>query len=135
VGFPGETEEQFLDSLSAIKEFELDYSNTAAYSPREKTVAAKWVDKFVPEEIKKERLFRLNEINKKATIASNKKFVGEILEVLVEGEKEENGRRILTARTENNKIAHFESQTAQIGDFVNIKITEGLNWCVKGVVV
>ena len=60
-GFPGETEEQFEETLTAIDEFELDYSNTAAYSPREKTVAAKWVDKFIPEEVKTERLKRLND--------------------------------------------------------------------------
>ncbi|MFQ8625464.1 MAG: radical SAM protein, partial [Candidatus Gastranaerophilaceae bacterium] len=46
-GFPGETEEQFVETLTAIDEFELDYSNVAAYSPREKTVAAKWVDKYI----------------------------------------------------------------------------------------
>ena len=60
-GFPGETEEQFEETLMAIDEFELDYSNTAAYSPREKTVAAKWVDKFIDEDVKTERLARLNE--------------------------------------------------------------------------
>ena len=59
-GFPGETEEQFVETLTAIDEFELDYSNVAAYSPREKTVAAKWVDKYIPEDIKNERFQRLN---------------------------------------------------------------------------
>lgn len=59
-GFPGETEEQFEDTLTAIDEFELDYSNVAAYSPREKTVAAKWVDKYIPDDVKDERFQRLN---------------------------------------------------------------------------
>ena len=49
-GFPGETEEQFVETLTAMEEIGLDYSNTAAYSPREKTVAAKWVDKFIDED-------------------------------------------------------------------------------------
>ena len=131
-GFPGETEEQFEDTLSAIKELQLDYSNTAAYSPREKTVAAKWIEKFIPEEIKYERLERLNEVNKQASIASNKKFVGETLEVLVEGVKEKDGKRQITSRAGNNKIVHFESNTAQIGDFVNVKIDAASLWCIKG---
>ena len=75
-GFPGETEEQFEDTLSAIDEFELDYCNVAAYSPREKTVAAKWVDKFIPEDVKTERLKRLNDKNKDCCLKSNKKYVG-----------------------------------------------------------
>ena len=131
-GFPGETEEQFQDTLSAIKELQLDYSNTAAYSPRERTIAAKWTDKFLSEEIKYERLDRLNEVNKEACIESNKRFIGETLEVLVEDIKERDGKRIITSRAGNNKIVHFESNTAQIGDFVNVKIEKASMWCVKG---
>ncbi len=131
-GFPGETEEQFNDTLTAIKELKLDYSNTAAYSPREKTIAAKWVEKYIPEEVKKERLERLNNINKQACTESNKRFIGETLEVLVEDIKEKNGKRIITSRAGNNKIVHFESPTAQIGDFVNVKIEQASMWCVKG---
>lgn len=71
-GFPGETEEQFEETLTAIDEFELDYSNTAAYSPREKTVAAKWVDKFIDEDVKTERLARLNEKVRENCLKSNK---------------------------------------------------------------
>lgn len=71
-GFPGETEEQFVETLTAMEEIGLDYSNTAAYSPREKTVAAKWVDKFIDEDTKFERLARLNEQNRKCCLASNK---------------------------------------------------------------
>lgn len=134
-GFPGETEEQFQDTLSAIEELGLDYSNTAAYSPRERTVAAKWIDKFLSEEVKKERLNRLNNTNKKACIASNKRFIGEVLNVLVEEEKMEDNKRILTARAENNKIVHFESKSVQIGDFCNVKIKQASTWCVKGELV
>ena len=61
-GFPGETEEQFEDTLTAIEELGLDYSNTAAYSPREGTVAAKWTDKFLDEKTKKERLANIVEL-------------------------------------------------------------------------
>ena len=131
-GFPGETEEQFQDTLSAIKNLKLDYSNTAAYSPRAKTVAAKWTDKFIDEQTKKERLERLNAVNKEATFESNKRFIGETLEVLVEEVKEKDGKRIITSRAGNNKIVHFESATAQIGDFTSVKIEHASIWCVKG---
>src|SRR5574344_2744397 len=87
-GFPGETEDQFTDTLTAMEELELDYSNTAAYSPREKTVAAKWIDKFIDEDTKTERLARLNEQNRKCCLASNKKYLtGEFVNVKITGVK------------------------------------------------
>ena len=82
-GFPGETEEQFEETLSAIDEFELDYSNLASYSPREKTVAARWVDKFIPEDVKDERFQRLNKKVQENCLKSNKKYVGRTMEVLI----------------------------------------------------
>ena len=75
-GFPGETEEQFEETLTAIDEFELDYCNVAAYSPREKTVAAKWTDKFIPEDVKDERFQRLNKKIQENCLKSNLKYVG-----------------------------------------------------------
>ncbi len=131
-GFPGETEEEFQDTLSAIDELELDYSNTAAYSPREFTKAGKMTDKFIPENIKYERLERLNEKNKEACIKSNKKFIGKILNVLVENITLKNGKRILNARAGNNKIVHFEDNSKNIGDFTNVKITKAQTWCLYG---
>lgn len=134
-GFPGETEEQFNDTLSAIDEFELDYSNTAAYSPREKTKAARWVDKFIDEETKMKRLAILNEKNREACIKSNKKFVGKILEVLIESAEKRNGKTILTSRARNNKIVHFEGSEDLIGTFQNTKITGASTWHLFGELV
>lgn len=134
-GFPGETEEQFLDTLSAIDEFEFDYCNTAAYSPREFTKAAKMTDKFIPEEEKKNRLVRLNDKNKEACLKSNKAYVGKILEVLIESETNKKGKIMLTGRARNNKLVHFESKEHKIGDFVDIKITKAQTWCLYGVKV
>lgn len=133
-GFPGETNEQFYDTLQAIEEFEIDYSNTAAYSPRENTVAARWVDKFIDEKTKKERLKILNDKNKEAVINSNKKCLGKILKVLVEGFKqnEENGKIILNSRAENNKIVHFEGDKNLVGIFVDVKINSYSTWCLFG---
>ncbi len=130
-GFPGETEEQFYDTLSAIEEFELDYSNTAAYSPRELTVAAKWTDKFIDEQTKKERLKILNDKNKEAVINSNKKCVGKTLNVLVESFKEnEDGQIVLNSRAENNKIVHFNGEKNLVGTFQKVKIKDYSTWCL-----
>lgn len=134
-GFPGETEEEFLDTLSAIDELGLDYSNTAAYSPREFTKAGKMVDKFLSEEIKYERLERLNEKNREACLKSNEKFVGKTLKVLVESITEKNGKRVLNSRADNNKIVHFEAANCAIGDFVNVKIDKAQTWCLYGEIV
>jgi len=131
-GFPGETEEQFLDTLSAMEELELDYSNTAAYSPREKTVAARWVDKFIDEDTKFERLARLNEQNRKCCLASNKKFVGRTMEVLVESFENHKGKNIITGRTRNNKIVHIPYNVDITGEFVNAKITGCKTWYLNG---
>ena len=131
-GFPGETEEQFEETLTAIDEFELDYSNTAAYSPREKTVAAKWVDKFIPEEVKTERLKRLNDKVKENCLKSNKKFIGRELEVLIENFENHKGQNVITGRTRNNKIVHIPCEKDMTGEFVMAKITGVKTWYLKG---
>ena len=131
-GFPGETEEEFQDTLDAIDELELDYSNTAAYSPRIFTKAGKMTDKFLSEEVKYERLERLNEKNREVCLKSNKKFIGKTLKVLVEGKTEKDGKILLNSRADNNKIVHFEDNSKNIGDFASVKITKAQTWCLYG---
>ena len=131
-GFPGETEEEFQDTLNAIDELELDYSNTAAYSPRVFTKAGKMTDKFLSEEVKYERLERLNEKNREVCLKSNEKFIGKVLNVLIESKTEKEGKTILNSRADNNKIVHFEDSTKNVGDFVNVKITKAQTWCLYG---
>jgi len=131
-GFPGETEEQFQETLDVMKELELDYSNTAAYSPREKTVAANWKELFLSEEVKCERLVRLNNQTKANCVESNKKYIGRELEVLAETFEEHKGQNVLTGRTRNNKIVHIQSDKNLIGEFVNVKITGAKTWYLKG---
>ena len=131
-GFPSETEEEFQDTIKMIKELSLDYSNTAAYSPRPNTPAGKMVDKFIPDDIKKRRLFELNEAVKEASFNSNKKYTGKILKVLVEKEKFENNKRILEGRLRNNKVVHFESDKYKVGDFVSVKLNKASTWCLFG---
>ena len=134
-GFPGETEEQFQDTLSAIDEFELDYSNTAAYSPREKTVAAKWVDKYITEKEKTERLARLNQKVQENCLKSNKKYLGREMEVLIEGVENHKGTNIITGRTRNNKIVHIPCDTDRTGEFLTVKITGCKTWYLNGELV
>ncbi|MDO5306549.1 MAG: tRNA (N6-isopentenyl adenosine(37)-C2)-methylthiotransferase MiaB [bacterium] len=132
-GFPSETEEQFENTLKAMAELELDYSNTAAYSPREKTVAAKWVDLYVPEDVKTERLARLNEHNRACCLKSNQKYVGREMEVLIEKfEIRKNGATVITGRTRNNKIVHIPYDKDITGEFVNVKITKARTWYLNG---
>ena len=132
-GFPGETEEQFQNTLKAMTELELDYSNTAAYSPREKTVAAKWVDLYIPEDVKTERLARLNEHNRECCLKSNQKYVGRKMEVLIE--KFENDKNIISGRTRNNKIVHIPYDKDITGELINVKITSARTWYLRGEII
>lgn len=134
-GFPGETEEQFENTLKAMTELELDYSNTAAYSPREKTVAAKWVDKYIDDKTKTERLARLNEHNRECCLRSNKKYIGRTMEVLVEKFETRKGKNVITGRTRNNKIVHIPYDNDITGEFVNAKITNARTWYLNGEII
>lgn len=129
-GFPGETEEEFQDTLSAIEELEIDYSNTAIYSPRPFTKAGRMTDIFIPDEIKEERFQRLHETNCKVTLKSNQKLVGKTYEVLCECQKTKKGKKMMNARTRTNKLVHFESDKDLTGEFVNVKITKAQTWCL-----
>ena len=131
-GFPSETEEQFVETLTAIDEFELDYCNVAAYSPREKTVAAKWTDKFIPEDIKNERFQRLNKKIQENCLKSNLKYTGREMEVLVESFYEHKGQMINSGKTRNFKTVHIPCNKDLTGQFVNAKITGVKTWYLKG---
>lgn len=125
-GFPSETEEEFLDTIKAIDELELDYSNTAAYSPRPITKAGKMTDKFIDEETKKKRLQILNDKVKAASLKSNEKYIGKTLEILIDEVKD----GVYQGRTRNNKVVHLtDNKTYNIGDFVNAKIERVSTWC------
>lgn len=128
-GFPSETEEEFNDTLKIIDELQLDYSNTAAYSPRPFTPAGKMTDKFIPDEEKKKRLQILNEKVKEATLKSNEKYIGETLEVLIDSVKD----GVYQGRAGNNKVVHLkDDKPYKIGDFVNAKIERVSTWCCFG---
>jgi tRNA-2-methylthio-N6-dimethylallyladenosine synthase len=133
VGFPGETEEQFEDTLSLVKEVGYDSAFTFIYSPREGTPAAAMEDN-VSEEVKKKRLQRLNETINELSRMKNEALRNDVVEVMVEGESK-NNPDVLAGRTRTNKLVHFKGSKDLIGKFVNIKITEPQTWLLKGDIV
>lgn len=130
VGFPGETEEQFEDTLSLVREVGYDSAFTFIYSPRAGTPAADMEDN-VPESVKKERLARLNELVAEQSLAANRKLVGQTVEVLVEGASK-NNPDILSGRTRGNKLVHFRGPVSLTGTFVQVKITDTQTWYLNG---
>ncbi|WP_438432524.1 tRNA (N6-isopentenyl adenosine(37)-C2)-methylthiotransferase MiaB [Gorillibacterium sp. sgz500922] len=130
VGFPGETEEQFEETLSLVREVGFDSAFTFIYSPREGTPAASMPDD-IAEEDKKRRLQRLNETLNEFSLSGNEKLRGQTVEVLVEGESKQNPD-ILAARTRTNKLVHFAGPKELIGRLVQVRITEPQTWLLRG---
>jgi len=133
VGFPGETDEQFEDTLSLVREVGYDSAFTFIYSPREGTPAAGMEDN-VPMEVKKQRLYRLNEALNEFSKASNERLSGQIVEVLVEGESK-NNPDVLSGRTRTNKLIHFTGAQDLIGKMAYVKVTHAQTWVLKGKIV
>lgn len=129
VGFPGETYEEFKDTLSLIKEVEFTSLFTFIYSPRKHTPAAE-MDDPVPRSEKnkwfKELLDTQAQIAAKRTSSMN----GKTYRVLVEGEGKTEGT--LSGRTDENVIIEFEGAKELIGEFVGVKVTQNLTWVLKG---
>lgn len=132
VGFPTETQSQFEETMSIIDLIAFDYCNTALYSPRKQTPAAVWKDQ-IPQEIKKQRLYILNDKVKEFVKKSNEKCLGRNLEVLAETFEEKNGEIILSGKTRTDKIVHFPGDKSLIGTLAQVNITESSAWCLKGV--
>lgn len=132
VGFPGETEEDFEDTLDLVRRVQFDQAFTFVYNPRKGTPAARMPDQ-VPPEIKSRRIRELIDLQKEISLARNKAEEGRVHEVLVEGPSETNPAR-LTGRTRTNKTVVFEGSPAQIGTLVPVKIVEGKLTHLVGVV-
>ncbi len=131
VAFPGETEEDFEDTLDLVRRVGYEGAFTFIYSPREGTPAAKLPNPLTEDE-KKQRLLKLNEVINEGYLQGNKRFEGETLEVLVEGCSEKNSST-LTGYTENNKLVNFEGEESLIGKLVKVKIEKAYSWHLKGV--
>ncbi|MBT2637054.1 tRNA (N6-isopentenyl adenosine(37)-C2)-methylthiotransferase MiaB [Bacillus sp. ISL-39] len=133
VGYPNETDEQFEDTLSLVREVGYESAYTFIYSPREGTPAAKMQDN-VPMEVKKERLQRLNALVNEQSAQSMKKYQNQIVEVLVEGESK-NNPDVLAGYTSKMKLVNFAGPKTAIGKIVKVRITKAKTWSLNGEMV
>lgn len=133
VGFPNETEEEFKDTLDVVKKVQFDQIYMFIFSPREGTVAAKMEDNVSYEE-KVDRLEKLKHIYEETLPMLNKKMIGNIYKVLVEGKSKTN-KDLYTGRSSQNKVVIFEADDALIGKVVDIKIDSEHLWYLKGTIV
>jgi len=130
VGFPGETKEQFENTLSLFKEIKFDMAYVAKYSKRPQTAAFKLKDDVSSQE--KERRWKfLTEILKKTALENNRKYIGKEVKVLIEKEKD----NFLIAKTRTYKTVKFKGEKNLVGQFVKVKIINASPWGLKGILI
>ncbi|MEP0918667.1 tRNA (N6-isopentenyl adenosine(37)-C2)-methylthiotransferase MiaB [Leptolyngbya sp. DQ-M1] len=123
VGFPGETEAQFQNTLKLVEEVGFDLINTAAYSPRPGTPAAVWEDQL-SEEVKADRLQRLNRLVSQTAAERSQRYAGRIEEVLVEAQNPKDPTQVM-GRTRGNRLTFFAGSIDELrGQLVKVRITE-----------
>ena len=133
VGFPEETEEDFQETLSLVRECKYDNAFTFVFSKREGTPACRLTDPVSQKE-KEERLQRLNEVVNRYFLENNKKLVGKEVEVLVEGISEK--KHMYYGYSDTNKLINFSSSHELTpGDLVMVKITDAKTWSLDGEVI
>ncbi len=130
VGFPGEEEEDFLDTANLLERARFDNAFSFLYSPRKNTVAAELADQITHQE-KERRLQRLNRIQHRISKEVNNYLTDKVVEVLAEGPSKSN-REVQTGRTRTNKLVHFNGSGNQTGKLVKVKITEVRTWNLAG---
>jgi tRNA-2-methylthio-N6-dimethylallyladenosine synthase len=130
VGFPGETQADFEDTLDVVKKVCFEQVFMFIYSRRVGTPADK-MENQVPEEIKHERFNRLKALVESQIELNNKKYIGTQQNVLVEGKSKTNSN-ILTGRTDTNKVVNFEGEETLIGNIVKMNIISEHMWYLKG---
>ena len=133
VGFPGETEEDFLETLSLAEECKYDNAFTFIFSKREGTPACLLKDE-VSEEEKEERLQRLNKVVNKYFLENNKKLLDRVVPVLVEGNSEK--KDMYYGYTDTNKLINFTAKReVEVGEIVSVKVTQAKTWSLDGELV
>ena len=130
VGFPGETEEDFEDTIDVVKQVNFEQIFMFIYSRRVGTRADKMKNQ-IPEDIKHKRFDRLKQVFEESVEENNKKYVGTTQKILVEGHSK-NNKDMLTGRTDTNKVVIFEGPEELIGKIINIKIVSEHKWYLKG---
>ena len=133
VGFPGETEAQFENTLKLVDEIGFDQLNTAAYSPRPGTPAAIW-DNQLSEQVKSDRLQRLNHLVATKAAERSQRYLGRIEEILVEDVNPKDAGQVM-GRTRGNRLTFFTGNIEELrGTFVKVKITEVRPFSLTGVI-
>ena len=122
VGFPGETEEDFLETMDVVEKVQYDSAFTFIYSRRTGTPAAS-MEGQVPEEVVKDRFDRLLKRVQEISAQKAGRYTGQVVEVLVEGENEHDAA-LVTGRMSNNSIVHFAADASLIGSLVQVRLTE-----------
>ena len=130
VAFPGETEEQFMHTLELVEEVGFEGAFTFIYSPREGTPAATYPNPLTEEE-KHARLNRLVEKTNEGYLKGHQRFLGRIVKVLVDGPSK-NNPNLMTGYSEHRKVVNFIPTNANVGDIVNVRITEAKTWFMNG---
>jgi len=133
VGFPGEEERDFTDTLDMVERVRFDSAFTFMYSPRKGTAATEMPD-HLNQEVKKERLSRLIQLQSRISKEINEKLRGRRVEVLVEGVSKENSS-MLTGRTRTNKTVNFKGEKELLGKLVKVMIKEPKTWSLDGELV
>ena len=134
VGFPGETEEQFENTLRLVEEIGFDLLNTAAYSPRPSTPAALWENQL-SEEVKSDRLQRLNHLVSQKAADRSQRYLGRIEEILVEDQNPKDATQVM-GRTGGNRLTFFSGNINQLkGQLVKVKITEIRPFSLTGEII
>lgn len=131
VGFPNESEEQFLDTLELVDYCKFDFAFLFIYSKREGTPASKMEDN-ISEEEKNLRLKRLNERVAKYTKLNNSKYLNKVVKVLVDGPSKKN-KDVFSGYSEENKLVNFTGENIKQGDIVNVLITDIKSWSMNGI--
>jgi tRNA-2-methylthio-N6-dimethylallyladenosine synthase len=130
VGFPSETEEDFLETLDLVDQADFEGAFTFVFSKREGTPAAQYED-HTPEDIKKQRLYVLNEKINDGYLKGNQRFLGQTVKVLVDGVSKYDDT-ILAGYSEHNKLVNFKGDISLIGQIVDVKITTAKTWFLLG---
>jgi len=130
VGFPGETEEDFEQTLDLVSKVHFAQAFTFMFSKRSGTAAADLPEQ-IPLEVKKHRLQRLIELQNSRSLSWRQKMIGNSYEILVEGTSKTD-QKLLTGRTRGNEVAVFEGNEDLVGKLVKIKIISANSWTLYG---
>jgi tRNA-2-methylthio-N6-dimethylallyladenosine synthase len=131
VGFPGETEEDFEETLDLCRKVGFDSAFTFIYSVRKGTPAEKYEDQ-VPEDVKHERFARLVDVINTSAAEKNKAMEGRICDVLVEGRSKHGQEGMMSGRTSGFKLVDFPGNMTKEGQIVKVRITEGKTFSLRG---